>query len=597
MKVLGRILGLILIAILVIVPIGLGKLKAKIAVPPPDSVAVVWPRQNWTPDQWKWWYHISQGSSFEAIIPYKWFTSLEQPQLSFLKAADSFIDSQYLAGFGFLPDTKHEYNPDGLPVGFAKTENYVDPVSQQNNTVVGFTCAACHTGQINYKNKGIRIEGGSAMIDLDKFKTAVGYSLLLTKIDPFRFNRFAERVLGDENTPENKQKLKDDLKSIINKAREARSAINKDILPEGFGRLDALTRIGNFVFGTQINPDNYTAVNAPVNYPHLWSAPWFDWVQYNGSVMQPMTRNAGEAMGVFARGNFEPNSPDVFESNVNVENLYQIENLLSGESIETGLIAPQWPEDILGEIDRDLAQKGEKLYEKNCQGCHLPPVNSKAFKDPQYWTTLGNNKTREYLKLTMKNLYEIGTDPTAAVNWYQRTVDLGKLAQKYGEPSENQEPYEVNGIVTAGFALPFIVEKTVEKKYDELGLTEAQREAYNGYRPNLARTPLAYKARPLNGIWATAPFLHNGSVPNLYEMLVPVEQRSKEFYLGTKEFDPKFVGYKTDEIKNGFLLETTVQGNSNQGHEFKGDGTGKGVIGAQLSEADRWALVEYLKTL
>ncbi len=592
MKIIGAILAIFMLAVAIFLPFA-AKLKAKIEVPSYDPVDVIWPDQNWSEDQWQWWYHASQGSSFEAIIPYKWFMSLEKPSLSLFKPAGSFADPQYLAKFGFLPDYKNKYNPDDLPVGFAKTENNFDPVSQKTHTVIGFTCAACHTAQVNYKGKGIRIEGGPAMVELDKFKNALGYALLLTKIDPFRFNRFAENVLSEENNSENKKKLKEDLNNLILTAKKARSAINKDILPEGFGRLDALDRIGNFVFGAEINPDNYTAINAPVNFPHLWSASWFDWVQYNGSVMQPMTRNAGEAMGVFARVNFDADSPNVFESNVNVENLYKIEQLLAGESIETGLTAPKWSEEILGTIDTELAQKGEKLYAQYCQRCHFPPMDSPEFKDAKYWTTLGDNKTREYLKVKMQNLYAIGTDPTSAVNWYQRTVDLGKLAQKYAEPKD----YTTNGMVTAGFALPFTVTKTVEKKYDELGLNEAERDAYNGYRPDDARAPLAYKARPLNGIWATAPFLHNGSVPNLYEMLLPASERSQQFYLGTKEFDPKFVGYKTDKIKGGFLLDTSVNGNFNTGHEFKGNGQGEGVIGTELSDNERWALVEYLKTL
>ena len=54
---------------------------------------------------------------------------------------------------------------------------------------------------------------------------------------------------------------------------------------------------------------------------------------------------------------------------------------------------------------------------------------------------------------------------------------------------------------------------------------------------------LGYKARPLNGIWATAPYLHNASVRTLYQLLLPAEQREKTFNLGSKEFDPVNVGY------------------------------------------------------
>ena len=45
------------------------------------------------------------------------------------------------------------------------------------------------------------------------------------------------------------------------------------------------------------NPNNYASHSAPVHFPRIWNAPWFSWVQYDGSIMQPMVRNAGEALG------------------------------------------------------------------------------------------------------------------------------------------------------------------------------------------------------------------------------------------------------------------------------------------------------------
>jgi hypothetical protein len=97
---------------------------------------------------------------------------------------------------------------------------------------------------------------------------------------------------------------------------------------------------------------------------------------------------------------------------------------------------------------------------------------------------------------------------------------------------------------------------------------------------------LAYKARPLNGTWASAPYLHNGSVPSLYDLLLPPEQRPRTFAVGRLEYDPKKVGYVYDG-QEPFVLDTAVKGNSNLGHEY----------GTTLSDDERWALVEYLKTL
>ena len=94
----------------------------------------------------------------------------------------------------------------------------------------------------------------------------------------------------------------------------------------------------------------------------------------------------------------------------------------------------------------------------------------------------------------------------------------------------------------------------------------------------------------LRGVWATAPYLHNGSVANLYELLSPSAKRggtTNVIRIGG-EFDPKHVGYSLESTE-GFALDTTLPGNSDAGHEGKQYGT-------ELSEDDRLALIEYLKT-
>ena len=107
---------------------------------------------------------------------------------------------------------------------------------------------------------------------------------------------------------------------------------------------------------------------------------------------------------------------------------------------------------------------------------------------------------------------------------------------------------------------------------------------------------LAYKARPLDGIWATAPYLHNGSVPSLYELLLPPDRRSREFWVGGRDFDPVNVGYAAADPGDGsgFVLRThddagrVIEGNSNEGHVYGAD---------RFSDDDRRALVEYMKSL
>jgi hypothetical protein len=119
-----------------------------------------------------------------------------------------------------------------------------------------------------------------------------------------------------------------------------------------------------------------------------------------------------------------------------------------------------------------------------------------------------------------------------------------------------------------------------------------------GYRelPSPPRQARSYKAGPRDGVWAEPPYLHNGSVPNLYEMFVPAAQRTKKFYVG-REFDPVKVGVDTSGNSGTFQFDTTLEGNSNAGHSFEKGPLGNGIIGPLLTDTERWALVEYLKSI
>ena len=101
---------------------------------------------------------------------------------------------------------------------------------------------------------------------------------------------------------------------------------------------------------------------------------------------------------------------------------------------------------------------------------------------------------------------------------------------------------------------------------------------------------VGYANPPLDGIWLRAPYLHNGSVPTLKDLLKPPEERPDVFYTGYDVYDFDNVGFITDwpeAAALGFKYDTSIKGNGNQGHEY---GTG-------LSQQEIDDLVEYLKTL
>lgn len=112
----------------------------------------------------------------------------------------------------------------------------------------------------------------------------------------------------------------------------------------------------------------------------------------------------------------------------------------------------------------------------------------------------------------------------------------------------------------------------------------------NTFSPPPVAAGAAYESRVLNGVWAVAPYLHNGSVPNLWELMKPAKDRKSSFMVGSRIFDPKNVGYAVDEspFKTGAFLAdpANANGNGNGGHEF----------GVGLTDDERWAIIGYMKT-
>jgi hypothetical protein len=193
------------------------------------------------------------------------------------------------------------------------------------------------------------------------------------------------------------------------------------------------------------------------------------------------------------------------------------------------------------------------------------------------------------LDLEQIPLAHIGTDPSQAAGMKGRKVEtpanLGIGTDEFGP------------------ALGVLVTKTVDYWYSQQKppVSKDERNKMDGNRPTGIRAPLEYKVRPLNGVWASPPYLHNGSVPNVYALLSPVSERPTKFYLGNREYDPVHLGYATDKLANGFEYDTSLPGNSNKGHEFSKEYSKEkdipGVIGRYLEPDERKALIEYLKTL
>jgi hypothetical protein len=84
----------------------------------------------------------------------------------------------------------------------------------------------------------------------------------------------------------------------------------------------------------------------------------------------------------------------------------------------------------------------------------------------------------------------------------------------------------------------------------------------------------------------------------MYELLSPVEERAKWFWIGSREFDPVHLGFTNDEVEGAFRYDTSEKGNHNLGHEFREAPAGtEGVIGPLLTAEQRLDIIEYLKVL
>ena len=638
------LVALAAIALLLDVVLIRGRETGAVSVPKPPEVELASLPQGWSDETTSKYRYTAQGTK---ILPLSWFLSLEEPSLDPLLPGKKLASREYLSRFGFVygpADPKN--NPDGLPIGFAIDEwdtdvDYVVPRITQKTKMVGLTCAACHTGRIDVEladnvRRGFLIDGGSAMINLGKFQEAVGQSLFWTL--QYRLKQFIAEAQKNGDARQFKE-IEADVHAYIDTGIVSRDYAREHKLnpvDAGFARTDALGLIGNRVFGP-LNGENQTVTDAPVNFPHLWDASWFDWVQYNASIRMPLARNIGEALGVGAAVKPSRTLDEPYRSTVRIGNLRWMEDALGGDQpfqpwdpkqdeYRGGLQPPRWEDfraaiaaigkfadaDANAAMDEkpDLKIAGKQLYIDHCKRCHLPDRetlrNELTIENSEYWETDARSR-KKFLRLKVVDLAEIGTDPNQAVNFYRRfavvpnpqyQTDAYKRTSKnpdrkaIGYPrsgraetiSAEEGLYRVTSLLRADYfqdkKLFGLANEEERRKYDrfrtlpiapgpEILLNKPEdiiaRVAIN----EVIRANLGYKARPLDGIWATAPYFHNGSVPNLEQVLMPADCRDGQFYLGTTRFDPVKVGYKTEDFEGAFLMDTTLSGNHNSGHEFR----------------------------
>jgi cytochrome c1 len=629
--------------------------------------------QGWSKSDSLWFYNTTQGS---ALLPYDFFLVLEQADSTELLRSNNNIDK-----YRYLPQAKSFFNPDALPVGFVKDQ-------YQGMDYMGYTCAACHTGQVNYKGQAMRIDGGPAMADMVGFLVALEKSLKAARDDNAKRERFTNAVLALDNNYSDADVVLRDLQKWSD-TRALYNTINHSHIDYGYARLDAFGRIYNRVLEHVINKEQLRLVllqvcdlekkhilsqaqvdtilngisetiigddqfalvikrlsskeagfpgldqpsmlrirnaifnepNAPVSYPFLWDITHSDYVQWNAIAANegvgPLGRNAGEVIGVFAILDWSAYKPlfslsslitgqDRKKQQIDFKSSIDLTNLARIEAHLQTLHSPQWPENILGVIDQEKKNRGQLLYNQYCQSCHQ---------------VIKRDDWNRLVTANMSNVEFVGTDPAMAHNSVHYSGYAGNFTSAYQKTGvgavviQNRAPVaQVLTAVSMGAVATPDADKWMIRRLADWAylLTKSffdntiKASVKSGnYKPDTTANPyqslLSYKARSLNGIWATAPYLHNGSVPNLYSLLLPKKRegdseegqyRPDVFNVGSREFDPVQVGF-ISEGYDGFKFQTTRVGDLNSGHDY---GTGRDGTVA-LTEQDRWDLIEYLKSL
>lgn len=528
--------------------------------------------QGWSQKERQSYYWTTQGS---ALLSYDIFLHLEEAKgLKLFRSAENMID------YGLVPqDADLEYNPDGLPIGWTKT---VVPEGQWKGEWAGITCAACHNAQLEYKGTRIRVDGGfNPHFDLFRFIRGIDDAVAATVADAEKFDRLAMKLCHSD--PSCRKDLRGRLEADANRIHRIRSKYFLPPIEVGPGRMDALVLVHNQIAANELRvPENWMLPSAPVKWPFLWNAPQSAWIGWRGTQQFPLLRNAGESMALWVATDLTSDTPaaGLFDSTVNLQGQITIEKLLRK------LAPPMWPEDILGKLNGEKAQKGAQLFMQHCAECHS--------QWPHRWSEPKKSGKR-FIENALVFADVVGTDATQVENVRYGLNPIWRT----GRISEFlPAPYKSAALAPSLILVGAAVQQVVNRALPKLGLSQAEIEDASGYRHESEPMPPngLYKAAPREGTWAIAPYLHNGSVPNLYELLLPAKKRSQKFFIG-REFDPVKVGVDTTGNSGKFLFDTTLLGNSNAGHSFEDGPRKDGVIGPLLSEDDRWALIEYLKSI
>jgi cytochrome c5 len=595
-------------------------------------------------------YQRDQGSR---LIPLSWLRALNRPDgTPFLPAG--------LEKYGYLPNPSSHSNPFAaddvsLPVGFTLS-------GADATAVVGMTCAACHTRELVYGSTRLRIDGGPAIVDFQSFLSDLTASVAAV-LSGSQFDTFAHHVLDGAAGPATTAQIAQ-LRQDVQAWYSSFNAITSRALPDaahgwGLGRLDAVSMIFDRVAGIDIALGNKGALtanifpaDAPVRYPFIWNANLQNRTQWpgvaqNGNDLFALLRNLGEVYGVFGvlrpqrlwpPLGFPLGAPIINfigHNSAAFDNLAQLENLLKK------IPSPAWPAATFGREPANTA-RGKAVFDTACASCHgikhvalqpwlwQTPLKN-AWTDTREWSVLDRKAADPGLldgmiditSLTSGHPAVIGKNTkefTILANTVLRSVLEHALLGQSWQPAATGPVAGLEANVRSMFVGQGALTNSEVQQAVQRPEFADLRNAYTTKPPTAAsaapatETPV-YEARVLNGIWSTAPYLHNGSVATLADLLRPSctdaqaaqdaathvdkdrQCRRVTFAIGNV-YDPVNVGLAAGQPAGAPVRVTTDgssavalgSGNSRAGHEGHDYGT-------DLPAADKAALLDYLKTL
>ena len=600
-----------------------GVLGCGATAPPPPPVPIPSPdpsvaRNGLEGEDQARFYHLGEGSE---VYPVTWFLALHD-------SVTKRPFAENLQRYGLIADAAGPHNPHGFPIGI--TAEPARDLRFAGAVMVGVNCAACHVSELTRNGRtAVRIDGAPNLFDLSRFYGDLARSTVATFTDIGELWAFLGRLRQGSGPEESgtaeptaalsraypafeamrhaaapDKALAAELEALH--ARElARPAepLGKGVvvegraeaapLPPGSVRAEAFRQqaqkvmaappdetaaverlapreqrdeaiergLADFVgtmrllkaraeflfhlatakslpstppgfgrvdaFGGARNllfPAQARPLTAPICYPHLWDIGRTAWYHWDGSTTSLLERNVGQALGLGAV--FDR---DTFVSTVNVANIEELER------IARTIKPPAWPAAAFGATDPARAARGRELFGARCASCHADPPPGQDLGDRLY------------------ALEAIGTDPGRALNFAQPV---------------------------AGTAFDAAITPVLERVIRGAGGTPRPGDVW--------RVTRKYAGRPLVAVWATAPYLHNGSVPTIDDLLHPAAERPGSFPICNREYDPVKLGLASGGGDPSCVFDTTLPGNGNGGH------TGT-QYGTDLSAEQRADLIEFLK--